>query len=146
LDAAFNLSITGGPPAIAPALDRVSAWLGAAGIGERSGFRLVPVIDEVITNILEHGQPSDGRVRLALLAEPMAVHMCCELRDSGPEFNPFQMPPSDLDAPMLRSSMTRIPALGRTRSFTWAQFTPGSRHRPAGTATRPRTANGMPVD
>lgn len=98
LETEFSQIIEGGPAAIAPALERITGWLETVGAGEAARFRLTLALDELITNVFEHGRPSDDAVSVALKVLPGDRTVLCELRDSGPAFDPFQAPLPDLEA------------------------------------------------
>lgn len=62
-------------------------------------FRLSMAIEELITNVEEHGGGPETAVAVAILVGPAQVTV--ELRDGGPAFDPFdRAPPASLDLPL----------------------------------------------
>src|SRR5690625_2281946 len=67
----------------------------------RAAYHLNLVLDELMTNIVSYGyDEGNGRqeIRIRLRREPSAVQV--QVEDDGRSFNPLEVPPPDLDAPV----------------------------------------------
>jgi len=60
-EAALRLTLNDGISGLAQAQRRLVSFLAAAGCDTRTLFRVELVIEEVVMNILHHGQPADRR-------------------------------------------------------------------------------------
>jgi anti-sigma regulatory factor (Ser/Thr protein kinase) len=73
----------------------------AAQLGDDEVMNLNLVLDEIVTNVLDHGfdgLAGDAEIRLTLTREGDALTIRVE--DNGRAFDPLQAAPPDLDAPI----------------------------------------------
>jgi anti-sigma regulatory factor (Ser/Thr protein kinase) len=90
-EAALRLILNDGISGLAQAQRRLVSFLAAAGCDTRTLFRVELVIEEVVMNILHHGQPADRPTRSWLEAWPAYGHVAIAVEDDGPAFNPLQV-------------------------------------------------------
>ena len=90
-EAALRLILNDGISGLAQAQRRLVSFLAAAGCDTRTLFRVELVIEEVVMNILHHGQPADRPARSWLEAWPAYGHVAIAVEDDGPAFNPLQV-------------------------------------------------------
>lgn len=67
----------------------------------QAAYHLNLVLDELVTNIVSYGYDADAgdrEIRISLRREPEALHV--EVEDDGRAFNPLEVPPPDIDAPL----------------------------------------------
>lgn len=90
-------------PARLSEISRASQWLRALAerlkLPENLCFRLALLLDEALSNTIQHGFDDDGEhtITIRLNAESGAVHL--DFEDAGRPFNPLEAPPP----PELRS-------------------------------------------
>lgn len=98
MDAIFEITLRADAAAVEPALDQSIAFLEAHGGNDKSAFRVRLALDELLANIVMHGQPGPDpvEVRVRLWIEPPRV--VCEVSDTGPAFDPLSAPEPDVDA------------------------------------------------
>jgi anti-sigma regulatory factor (Ser/Thr protein kinase) len=76
--------------------DDVAAFLLSAGVDTRAVHHVSLVLEELLTNILNHSGASDQPASIALTVEPDRV--AGEIGDWGKPFDPRDVPSPDLDA------------------------------------------------
>lgn len=82
-------------PALAAFVDTAADALGA---DDDARFALRLAVEEVFTNILEHGYAGDGPVVVELDGGPRCIRV--RLRDQAPAFDPADAPAPDLASPL----------------------------------------------
>jgi serine/threonine-protein kinase RsbW len=89
-------------PATAEVVEVLDAFCAAERVPDEVAWRLRVALDEIVANIVTHGQPSShARERgmdLWFRAEPGAVEIT--VADDGPAFNPLLQPEPDLTLPL----------------------------------------------
>lgn len=95
------LTIPGRADAISELMDYVAWVAAAAGLGERSTFRLILAVDEIATNIISYAYDAAGiRGELVVWAEATPDRLTVHLHDTGAPFDPrAAAAPTDLDRP-----------------------------------------------
>lgn len=69
------------------------------GVAPEAFFKLRLAVDEVVTNIIEHGyQGRPGEIEIGVERTGDALRIC--LRDTAPLFDPTATPPLDLNVPL----------------------------------------------
>lgn len=81
-------------------MDECGRFLHQAGAPEEAVFAAHLAMEELITNTIKYGYPSDsvGKVFLHLHLHEKKFHL--RMEDSAPEFDPFNQPPPDLTLPI----------------------------------------------
>ncbi len=76
----------------------VAAWSVRAHLSAREMLHLQIALDELVTNVIRHGfgEGRPGRIRVCIVRHRDSVTL--ELRDNAPPFDPFQVPPPDLQS------------------------------------------------
>jgi serine/threonine-protein kinase RsbW len=92
----FAASITPDSPAISDLTERVADFLSEAGVDVRAVHHVALVVEEIITNVAEHGGNPDARASVAIEVRPDRV--CGEIGDTGAPFDPRTAAAPDLDA------------------------------------------------
>ncbi|MDO9413877.1 MAG: SpoIIE family protein phosphatase [Pseudolabrys sp.] len=82
--------------AIGELTDRIFAFLKSHGVDQRATHHVAMIIDEVVTNLGEHGNCRDKPAHIRVTVEPAQVRG--EIRDTGPSFDPRQAPVPDVNA------------------------------------------------
>jgi anti-sigma regulatory factor (Ser/Thr protein kinase) len=98
------------PDALGPLMDAVLAWSRAAALGPRAAHRLALLVEELATNVANHGAAgADGAtaVSVAIALEADGVRLVVE--DDGQAFDPLSLPPPDTELPL---ESRRIGGLG----------------------------------
>ena len=90
----FQTDVLATPEAIADLVNQVRSSLQAQGVDPRATHHVVMILDEVVTNLGEHGNCRDQPAQIRLSVEPALVHG--EIRDTGPHFDPRHAPLPDL--------------------------------------------------
>ncbi len=88
--------------AIEPLAEQVAQWCAAAGVPAREAQRLNLMLDELVTNAVEHGYAGrdDGWIELHLSRDGGADTLRLTLEDGAPPFDPTTAAPADhLDDP-----------------------------------------------
>ena len=77
-------------------LDDVEKFCHAGGLATETGLEVRLVAEEMLTNVIKYAHVASGEriVELELAISSEAVRM--EFRDTGPPFNPLDVPPPDL--------------------------------------------------
>jgi anti-sigma regulatory factor (Ser/Thr protein kinase) len=76
----------------------VAAFLRSAGVDARAVHHVSLVVEELLTNILDHGGGSERPASIALTVE--ADRVSGEIGDWGKPFDPRDAPPPDLTTPL----------------------------------------------
>jgi anti-sigma regulatory factor (Ser/Thr protein kinase) len=81
----------------------VRRTLAAGGVDSEATADLVQAVDEVVTNVIEHGYAGAGgtidvEVAVGRSGDPVTVRV----RDACPPFDPTTVPPAATDAPLAR--------------------------------------------
>jgi anti-sigma regulatory factor (Ser/Thr protein kinase) len=80
-------------------MDAVEHWCQEAGIPAPVRRRLLTALDEVLSNVVRHGdRGAPGTIGVALAAEAGIVLV--GVTDDGPAFDPLAMPAPDTSAPL----------------------------------------------
>jgi serine/threonine-protein kinase RsbW len=83
----------------------VEAFGAANGIGPKTIFQVNLALDEILTNVISYafpdGAPHDILVHLAVSRGELTVHV----EDDGRAFNPLEIAPPDLHAPLADRSI-----------------------------------------
>ena len=82
------------PEAVAGWNERVEAFCAAHGLADELALHLALVFEEMLINIVRHGNAPGIEASLTLTAGELRG----EVIDDGPAFDPLQAPPPDLDA------------------------------------------------
>lgn len=79
---------------------RIEAFAFDAGLSDAAVFKLMLALDEIVTNIVEHGQPNpkDGPISVAIDID--WPHLRARITDMGPPFNPITASAPELETPM----------------------------------------------
>ena len=80
-------------------LNGVEKLCHAGGLATATGLEMRLVAEEMLTNVIKYAHVASGKpvVELQLAISSQAVRM--EFRDTGPPFNPLDIPPPDLSSP-----------------------------------------------
>lgn len=96
------LDLEPGPDAVAQALDWLEQLAEREHWTPRQRQALALSLDEAVTNVVMHGLPARDMARLRVRHLPGPTHVAIRLEDSGPPFDPTQVPPPppilDLDS------------------------------------------------
>ena len=77
----------------------VRTTLGARGVEDDAIADVIQAVDEVVTNVIEHGYAGrDGEVEVEL--EVAGADVVVTVRDGCPPFDPTRVPPPDTTAPL----------------------------------------------
>jgi anti-sigma regulatory factor (Ser/Thr protein kinase) len=127
-EAALRLILGDGISGLAQAQQRLTSFLTAAGCDARTRFRVELVVEEVVMNILHHGQLGDRPARSWLEAWPAHGHVAIVVEDDGPEFDPLQV----VSAPL--ANRLEEAAIGGLGLFLVRKYAAGLRYArtPAG--------------
>ncbi|MDX1960046.1 MAG: ATP-binding protein [Leptospiraceae bacterium] len=63
----------------------------------RTKSRIILSLDEIVSNIIEHGFPNGGESQIKILLEQSESEIKFVVEDEGVEFNPLQKKPVDVD-------------------------------------------------
>lgn len=89
-------------PATAEVVEVLDAFCAAERVPDEVAWRLRVALDEIVANIVTHGQPSSQARELGMdlwfRVEPGAVEIT--VADDGPAFNPLLQPEPDLTLPL----------------------------------------------
>ena len=88
-----ELHVAAGPGAFAQAADHLGAALDAAGVHGRTRYQVELIFEEVVTNILRHGQlaKTDSGIDVQVACETDAIRLT--FTDGGRPFDLRQQPP-----------------------------------------------------
>ena len=90
-EAVLRLVLGDGISGLAQAQQRLTSFLTSAGCDAQTRFHVELVVEEVVMNILHHGQPDDRPAQSWLEAWPTPGHVAIMVEDDGPEFDPLQV-------------------------------------------------------
>lgn len=93
----FATALSLDPQAIARLTDEVSKFLGDAEVDARACHHVALVIEEILTNVLDHGGNPDTKASVAIEVQPDQVSG--QIVDQGRPFDPRSAPSPDLQAP-----------------------------------------------
>lgn len=85
-------------PAISRFTEEVTEFLGSGGVDARASHHVALVLDEMLTNLLTHGENAYERAEVRITIEPDCVRT--ELVDSGPPFDPRSTADPNLAIPI----------------------------------------------
>jgi anti-sigma regulatory factor (Ser/Thr protein kinase) len=94
----FTADIAPNAQTISQLTEDVAAFLHSAGVDARAVHHVSLVLEELLTNILYHGDASDQPASITLTVEPDRI--AGEIGDRGKPFDPRDAPPPELDAPL----------------------------------------------
>jgi anti-sigma regulatory factor (Ser/Thr protein kinase) len=98
MTASFDTEVLATPDAVAALVDEVTAFLHDHKVGPRAAHHVALVIEEVVINLGMHGNCRDKPARIKL--EVAAAEVRGEIIDTGPPFDPRQLPDPDIEAPL----------------------------------------------
>ncbi|MCK9908488.1 ATP-binding protein [Microbacteriaceae bacterium K1510] len=94
----FDTEVLATPEAITALTDAVTTFLHDEKVGARAAHHVALVIEEIVTNLGMHGNCRDKPARIKLVVAPAEVRG--EIIDTGPPFDPRQIPDPDIEAPL----------------------------------------------
>jgi anti-sigma regulatory factor (Ser/Thr protein kinase) len=94
----FDTEVLATPEAVGALTDAVRAFLHDQKVGARAAHHVALVVEEIVTNLGTHGNCKDKPARVRIEVAPDEVRG--EIVDTGPPFDPRQLPDPDIDAPM----------------------------------------------
>lgn len=92
----FDTEVLATPETVAALTDQVMAFLHDNKVGARAAHHVALVIEEIVTNLGTHGNCRDAPARIKL--EVGAAEVRGEIIDTGPPFDPRQIPDPDIEA------------------------------------------------
>jgi anti-sigma regulatory factor (Ser/Thr protein kinase) len=104
--------------ALASLGEALSEWATQAHVSARTAFHLDLILDELLTNIVEHGVPAQGgkdaaagdiriEVRVGLVENGAGLEV--HIRDDAQAFNPLSILQSDIDTQLTATLEARTP-------------------------------------
>lgn len=102
VNTAFERDLTSDVALIPSLADELACWAARHFVPEQVIFSVNLVLDELITNVVEHGigVGNPGSIHLSVRIEWYAIPtrgaLLIELHDRAPAFNPFEVPPPDI--------------------------------------------------
>jgi len=108
--AGFTLEIGPDPAEVPRLLDAVIAFARAHLLPDQAVSNVCLALDELLTNVINHGLPETGAQRIVTEVRLEADRLVAEIIDHGQPFDPFREAPSpDLTSP---AEIRRIGGLG----------------------------------
>jgi anti-sigma regulatory factor (Ser/Thr protein kinase) len=101
METAHKIVLTPRLESVQEAQDFVTHWAGHYGMGDGGIHHCLLSVDEVITNIVEHGfefKEDAGTIEVTL--EKISEMLVIEVTDTGPLFNPLMHPEPDPTLPL----------------------------------------------
>jgi serine/threonine-protein kinase RsbW len=86
--------------AVGQIAEALEAFCAAEEIPEDTAWRLKVVIDEIVTNIVSHGDPVDPGASIDVWFERHGETVEVRVADDGAAFDPMSQPAPDLSAPL----------------------------------------------
>ena len=83
-----------GPTALGDAVSATRRYASDRGLGARDSARICIIVEELITNLLEHGQSGDDP-RIGIEIGRNATSLTLLIEDNGPVFDPRVAPMAD---------------------------------------------------
>ena len=94
------LEVAATPAGVREAIDEFGVFSSRCGMPDDVRRRLMVALDEVLSNVVRHGQPTDGSIRVRFEAQGDVVTLTVE--DASTAFNPLTAPAPDTSAPLER--------------------------------------------
>ncbi|GAB1422244.1 hypothetical protein MASR2M15_24650 [Anaerolineales bacterium] len=95
------LQITGEPEYIRQACDFVTRFVADQGLDDDTAYRCELAVDEVLTNIIEHGYKFEGaNSRIDIEVQRLNHGLQIRIVDDAPPFNPLNQVNPDPQAPL----------------------------------------------
>lgn len=92
------LTVEADPHGLAEALERLDAFWAASGVPDDAAFRLRLAVDELVSNVIDHGYATNARGAVQVTAERQPDRVTLDLVDDAALFDPFSAARPDLDA------------------------------------------------
>jgi anti-sigma regulatory factor (Ser/Thr protein kinase) len=86
----FEAQLEGDPQAVSALTERATDFLHAAGVDQRTVHHITLVLDEILTNLISHGQSANAAAMVRIAVESDRVKG--EIIDAGPFFDPRSTP------------------------------------------------------
>jgi anti-sigma regulatory factor (Ser/Thr protein kinase) len=90
------LDIAATPAGVREAIDEFGRFSSAHGIPDDLRRRMMVALDELLSNVVRHGRPADGSIRVRFETGDDLVTLTVE--DTAPAFNPLAAPAPDISA------------------------------------------------
>ncbi|MDX6806217.1 ATP-binding protein [Terrihabitans rhizophilus] len=97
----FSLRVPAEASHLNTVIEKVAAFLKAEDVAERHSHRICLSLDEVLSNIIEHGAPQSLKRRDGFMEVVVAVHedrIVTTVVDDGTSFNPLLMRDPDVSS------------------------------------------------
>ena len=78
----------------------ISGFCAAHGVAEREGLDLTLALEEIVSNVMRHGTPDDGKSMIRVSVQMAEGLITAGVEDDGPAFDPLEAPAPDLNAPL----------------------------------------------
>ena len=93
-----RVTVTASVDGVQETLNEFEQFSQARGLPDDLRRRCLVALDEVLSNVVRHGQPADGLIRADFKLAGDQLAMIVE--DEGPPFNPLEAKPADTCSPV----------------------------------------------
>lgn len=93
-----RVTVTASVDGVEKTLNEFEQFSQARGLPDDVCRRCLVALDEVLSNVVRHGQPADGLIRADF--KLAGGHLTMTIEDQGSAFNPLEAPPADTLSPV----------------------------------------------
>ena len=93
-----RVTVTASADGVLKTLNEFEQFSGAHGLSDDLRRRFLVALDEILSNVARHGQPSNGLIQVEFSLA--GSHLTVTIEDDAPPFNPLSAPPADTVSPL----------------------------------------------